>query len=136
MRKLMLSTITTALFLISATATAGDYKAQLHNSANNVFAGDLKIYWYCDGRKKDKDTVAYLKKKTRKLSSSRCGTNDELTIKVKAGKIPLQIKYRNNAEFGNEFVGNNGFVFTNTKHCFNIGHQLVSGQPMIQEIRC
>lgn len=133
-KRIMLSTIITLLFAMSA--TAGNYKLKLNNSANNIFADDIDIYWYCEGRKKDKDTVAYLKKKTRELSSKKCGKNDELKVKMKVGKISLPITYRNNSEFTNGFLGTNGFIFSNPKHCFNISHQIVSGQPMIQEIRC
>jgi hypothetical protein len=122
---------------LTSNAIAGhnNWKLKLDNSVNNILADTIRILWYCDGNRKDKDTVAYLKKKTRELSYSKCKNGDELTVKFKIGsKLYLPISV--DSSFTNGFFGQSEFKFYQQKHCFNVSNNLISGQPAIKVINC
>lgn len=135
MNKAMILLMTIGTVLLTGNATAADWKAKLQNGANNIFANEVKMKWYCNGRKQDADLFPYLKTKTRKLSYSKCRSGNQLSVKFFIGKIPTGIIFRNN-EFENGFVGNESFVYHETKHCFEVSNQVVSGQPMIRVKDC
>jgi len=136
MKRVIYLLIAIGFSFISFNASAGDnWKIRLDNGANNLWAETIKIQWYCNGKKKDTDTVAYLTKKTRALGYSKCRKGNELTVKFKVGNT-LYFPIIYGAGFVNNFVGSKEFMYSQRKHCFAVSNQVLSGQPTIKPVSC